>query len=170
MPSCRHLCGRFRCDCGTHPPPVQSTANPHLPGSTNKKPLLCDRTHNHSQGPLRQLYSFHISWFTLTGVCITKGLLDGKQLVISCAVVFNNFSIRTLTLVDRGRTIFTSSNKDCARLHFVSRLALNAPRIREVTNGLSIDFGPVTDTLTHTTRLWLNIRSFKAQASFLSSA
>lgn len=92
--------------------------------------------------------------------------MDGKCLVISCAVLFTNVSIRTVAVMDTSTTSFAFVDKQFVMQQSLPLQTLKDHRIREVIDRRQIDYGAVT----HITRLSLDIRGHKTDAPFCVSS
>jgi predicted aspartyl protease len=70
--------------------------------------------------------------------------MDGKHLVVTCALSLNNRKIPTHALIDCGATGYAFIEKDFAELHQLPLYALKTPRVFEVIDGWKISSGDIT--------------------------
>jgi predicted aspartyl protease len=70
--------------------------------------------------------------------------MDGKHLVVTCALSLNNCKIPTHALIDCGATGYAFIDKDFAELHQLPLYPLETPRALEVIDRWKISSGDIT--------------------------
>jgi predicted aspartyl protease len=70
--------------------------------------------------------------------------MDGKYLVVTCALSLNNCKVPTHALIDCGATGYAFIDKDFADLHQLPLYPLKIPRALEVIDGWKISSGDIT--------------------------
>src|SRR5690606_29056286 len=92
-------------------------------------------------------FSLSISGFSVS--MEDKGIdgmgLEGKHLVVSCDISFNNTTRSSLALVDCGATGYSFVDKDFVRQHQIPTFPLKSPRELEVIDGRPAIDGAITE-------------------------
>jgi hypothetical protein len=87
---------------------------------------------------------FSISSIAMNKAAIEERGMDGKHLVVTCALSLNNCKIPTHALIDYGATRYTFIDKDVAELHQLPLYPLETPQALEVIDGWKISLGDIT--------------------------
>jgi hypothetical protein len=87
---------------------------------------------------------FSISSTAVNEAAIEERGMDGKHLVVTCALSLNNRKIPTHALIDCGATGYAFIDKDFAELHQLPLYPLKTPRALEVIDGQKISSGDIT--------------------------
>ena len=87
--------------------------------------------------------SFVLSGISVSGINIEESSLDGRYMVVSCTLSFNETSITTHALIDTGATGYAFMDKDFISTHNIPTIELKKPRTIEVIDGRKISSGNV---------------------------
>ena len=87
---------------------------------------------------------------------MTEDQLDGKHIVISCALSFGDIRVQTHALIDCGTTEYAIIDEGFARQYQIPRFQLKKPRIVEVINRRPI----ASRDITHLAKATLSIQEY----------
>jgi hypothetical protein len=108
---------------------------------------------------LNALKCFGISRLSVSKVEVLEGSMEGKHLVITCALTVNNQEIPTHALIDCGATGIAFMDQDFARHHQIPLQRLKKKTQVEVIDGRPIESGDIT----HIAKVGRQIQEHKEQ-------